>query len=144
MIANRLHVHMRPARVEAGGLPTASSRSAFARHRSRLIYAGVAAVLLAAVLELVFSTDAGWWQAVAFALLPDLAVWGQLHPRAVPLHNALHRPWGPLALGLVAVIADLPLGWVAGAITWEFHVALDRAIGLRLRSPDGFQQDDKP
>jgi hypothetical protein len=26
---------------------------------------------------------------------------------------------------------------------WAFHVAFDRAIGLRLRSPDGFQRGNQ-
>jgi hypothetical protein len=86
---------------------------------------------------------------VVFALGPDLAVLygialvlsrGQLHPRAVPLYIALHRFWGPLALAIAALTAVLPLGYVAGAIAWGLHVALDRAIGLRPRSPDGFQR----
>ena len=72
--------------------------------------------------------------------LPRLSLAGQLHPRAVALYNALHRLWGPLVLAMVALAAGLPLGYVAGAIAWGFHVAFDRAIGLRQRSPDGFQR----
>lgn len=56
---------------------------------------------------------------MAFALAPDLAVLygiapglarGQLHPRAVPIYNALHQFWGPLALGGRAP------GWHAGLV----------------------------
>jgi hypothetical protein len=61
----------------------------------------------------------------------------------VPLHNALHRFWGPLGLLTVTIAAGLPRAWLAGALAWAFHVAFDRAIGLRLRSPDGFQRDDR-
>jgi len=39
-----------------------------------------------------------------------------------------------------ALAAGLPLGYVAGALAWGLHVAFDRAIGLRPRSPDGFQR----
>jgi Domain of unknown function (DUF4260) len=65
---------------------------------------------------------------------------GQLHPRAVPLYNALHGFWGPLALAVTVLAAGLPLGYVAGALAWGGHVAFDRALGLRLRAPDGFQR----
>jgi hypothetical protein len=122
------------------------------RHRSRLLYAGLAVVLLGSILVLLIGSNAGWWPAVAFALVPDVAVLygiapglarGQLHPRAVPLHNALHRFWGPLALIFVTVAAGLPRAWLAAGLAWAFHVAFDRAIGLRLRSPDGFQRGDR-
>jgi hypothetical protein len=111
----------------------------------------MAADSLAGVLALVFVWNAAWWPAVAFGLGPDVAVLygiapglarGQLHPRAVLLYNGLHRFWGPLALAVVALVAQLPLGYVAGALAWSCHVAFDRAIGLRLRTPDGFQQRD--
>jgi len=114
-------------------------------------YAGLAAALLASAVALIIVWEATWWQTVAFALAPDLAVLygiapglarGQLHPRAVALYNALHRFWGPLGLAMMALAAGLPLGYLAGAIAWGFHVAFDRAIGLRLRSPDGFQGPD--
>ena len=119
------------------------------RRPGRVAYAGLAAALLASAVALIVVWHAAWWQTVAFALGPDLAVLygiapglarGQLHPRAVSLYNALHRFWGPLALAVAAVAAGLPLGYVAGAIAWGSHVAFDRAIGLRPRSRDGFQR----
>ena len=77
-----------------------------------MVYAGLAAALLASAVALIVG-DAAWWQTVAFALGPDLAVLygthrlpGQLHPRAVSLYNALHRFWGPLALLLAALPRD--------------------------------------
>ena len=115
----------------------------------RAAYAGLAAALLASAVALIVVGDATWWQTVAFALGLDLAVLygiapglarGQLHPRAVSLYNALHRFRGPLALAIAALAAGLPLGYLAGASAWGFHVAFDRAIGLRPRSPDGFQR----
>ena len=45
-----------------------------------------------------------------------------------------------LALAAVALAAGLPLGFIAATLAWAGHVAFDRAIGLRLRSPDGFQR----
>jgi hypothetical protein len=119
------------------------------RRPGRVAYAVPAAALFASVVALIVVWDASWWQTVVFALGPDLAVLygiapglarGQLHPRAVSLYNALHRFWGPLALAIAALAAGLPLGYLAGAIAWGLHVAFDRAIGLRPRSPDGFQR----
>jgi Domain of unknown function (DUF4260) len=129
---------------------TAISVRAMVRQHGRFAYAALAAALLAVALLLIVVWDAAWWQAVAFALAPDAAVLygiapglarGQLHPRAVPLYNALHRYWGPLVLAVVALAAGLPLGYVAGGLAWGGHVAFDRAIGLRLRATDGFQRD---
>ena len=129
--------------------PHVLARTKVVRRPGRVAYAGLAAALLASVVALIVVWDAAWWQTVAFALGPDLAVlYGiapglarrQLHPRAVSLYNALHRFWGPLALALAALAAGLPLGYLAGAIAWGIHVAFDRAIGLRPRSPDGFQR----
>jgi Domain of unknown function (DUF4260) len=116
------------------------------RRPARLAYAVLAVALLACAVVVIVVLGASWWQAAAFGLAPDLAVLygiarGQLHLRAVRLHNAVHRFWGPLALALVAIVAGLPLGYLAGALGWAVHVAFDRAIGLRLRSPDGFQRD---
>ncbi len=63
---------------------------------------------------------------------------GQLHPRAVPLYNALHRLVGPAALA----VASIWLGeaWRVAAMAWAAHVALDRAVGYWLRTREGFQR----
>jgi hypothetical protein len=45
---------------------------------------------------------------------------------------------------LSVLAAGLPLGYVAASLGWASHVAFDRAIGLRLRAPDGFQRGDNP
>jgi Domain of unknown function (DUF4260) len=128
----------------------AISTQRLARPPGRLAYAALAAALLVSAVVLILVWDAAWWPMVAFALAPDLAVLygiapglarGQLHPRAVPLYNALHRFWGPLALAVVVLAAGLSLGYLAGALAWAGHVAFDRAIGLRLRTPEGFQRD---
>jgi len=90
----------------------------------------------------------GYWQIPAFAIAPDIALVfgagpglakGQLHPRAVGLYYALHRLWGPLVLATLAIASLVPGGYLIGALTWAFHIALDRAIGYGLRSRDGFQ-----
>jgi len=114
----------------------------------RLAYGALALALLAVVVFEVAKHATGFWQLAAFGLGPDLAlllcagaglVRGQLHPRAVPVYNALHRFWGSLGLLIVAVTV-LPLGYFVGALAWAFHVALDRAVGYGLRTSDGFQR----
>src|SRR5262245_16311666 len=111
--------------------------------------------------------DLGPLPIIVFAVLPDLAFLvgatdphepGQVPPRTVPLYNLLHRPVVPLAIIALALIALLAIriivtdpeafeatrhvpliAYVAG-LTWLGHVALDRAIGFGLRTPDGWQR----
>src|SRR5262245_22225308 len=70
------------------------------RSTRRLAYAGLAAGVLTAIVVVIATQDTGWWQLAVFGLGPDVALLagmggglakGQLHPRAVPLYNALHR-----------------------------------------------------
>jgi len=119
------------------------------RSYRRLGYGLLAVALLGLIVLEYARHTVGWWPPVAFGAGPDLALLlgagaglagGQLHPRAVPLYNLLHRFWGPLALGVVAVAAGLSAAWVVGALAWALHVAIDRAVGYGLRAPDGFQR----
>jgi hypothetical protein len=119
------------------------------RGRGRVGHGVLALALLAAIGALLASGSGGWWQLAAFGLGPDLALLlgiapglarGQLHPRAVPLYNALHRVWGPAALAAVAVVAGLSHAWLVGALAWALHVAVDRTVGYGLRTRDGFQR----
>jgi hypothetical protein len=80
--------------------PQVLARIKVVRPPGRVAYAGLAAALLASAVTLIVIWDAAWWQTVALALGPDLAVLygiapglarGQMHPRAIPLYNALHR-----------------------------------------------------
>ena len=82
-------------------------------------------------------------------MAPDLALFlgfgsglekGQLHRRAVPVYNLLHRFWGPAALGALAIATLIPSGFLLGALAWALHIALDRSIGYGLRTRDGFQR----
>jgi hypothetical protein len=105
--------------------------------------------LLLAALVFEVARHGLWVPAVAGVVAPDLALLlgigkglepGRLHPRAVPAYNAVHRPWGPLALMALAT-AGLPgLGWFVAGLGWAFHVALDRSAGYGLRAPDGYQR----
>ncbi len=90
---------------------------------------GILAVLLIATAIQIARSDGGWWQLAAFGLGPDLALFvgfgagleqGRLHPRAVPLYNALHSYWAPCLLALAALV--LPGGYMVGALAWAFHI----------------------
>ena len=119
------------------------------RPAARVVLGGLAAGLLGAAVATVVATGAGWaWVAAAF-LAPDVALLlgagrglapGQLHPRAVPLYNLLHRFWLPLALGIAATAGPISTGYLAAALIWAFHVSLDRAVGYGLRTRDGYQR----
>jgi hypothetical protein len=118
------------------------------RPNLRLAYTALTALLVAAVvLETV--KHGFHWQLPVFSAGPDIALLfgagrglerGRLHPRAVPLYNAVHRFWGPAALAIASVAAGLSVGWFIAAVAWSIHVALDRAVGYGLRAPDGFQR----
>jgi hypothetical protein len=58
----------------------------------------------------------------------------------VPLYNLLHRLWAPAALVVAAAAAGLPVGYLVGGLAWGLLIALDRSVGYRLRTPDGFQR----
>lgn len=115
----------------------------------RLAYAGLTALLLAALVAEATKLGTGYWQIGVFALGPDLALFagasrglepGRLHPRAVWLYNSLHRFWGPFALATLASFGLVPLGFFIGALAWGLHISLDRAVGYGLRTRDGFQR----
>jgi hypothetical protein len=128
---------------------TAITRLRLPARTRRAAYAVAAAALAAAAVATRIAGGAGGWQLAAFAIGPDVALLlgvgrgldrGQLHPRAVPLYNALHRVHGPVALWLVSVAGLVPAGFLAGALAWGAHIALDRALGYGLRTPDGHQR----
>lgn len=114
----------------------------------RLGYAalGLTAVVLAIVV--VVTGHSGLWQLLVFALAPDLSFIaglgpglerGQLHPRAVPFYNAVHRFWVPGLLVAIGLLAQSP-GWLAAGLAWVAHIGLDRSLGFGLRTPEGFQR----
>ncbi|HEU0334985.1 MAG TPA: DUF4260 family protein [Gaiellaceae bacterium] len=115
----------------------------------RLAYAALSVGLLAALVHQLWTHGTGYWQLAAFGAGPDLALLlgagaglarGQLHPRAVPTYNLLHRFVGPAALLAAALLAGLGQAWVVAALAWALHVAIDRAVGYGLRTPEGFQR----
>lgn len=120
--------------------------------------AGLRAVLGAAGLALLGGTIAEMavhggaviWSGLLGLTGPDLAFavgagqsheHGRLARRAVPFYNVLHRPWLPLIM-LAAVSFDGQASeqaapYIAAALGWLAHIALDRALGFGLRAADG-------
>jgi hypothetical protein len=105
------------------------------------------ALLAVAALAGAVLMAAGAWQTWAALVFPDIALFagagrglerGQLHPRAVPLYNALHRLVGPALLALASIWLGAP--WLAAALAWLAHVGIDRAVGYGLRDEHGFQR----
>ena len=117
-------------------------------HPDRRRPALVAIALGVALSALLIATRTGGWHVLAFAVMPDLALLvgiapglakGQLHPRAVPLYNALHHPAGPILLAAASLLW-LGIPWLAGALAWGLHIAIDRAVGYGPRTREGLQR----
>ena len=112
------------------------------RAARRIAYSVVAALLLTAALAGAIRHGGAWWQFSAFIIGPDVALLlgmsstlakGQLHPRAVPLYNALHSYGGPALLAVAAIV--VPFSYVIGALAWAFHISWDRALGYPIERP---------
>lgn len=121
----------------------------FSGKTTRRIGWGIAAAALLTAAVLVAQDHGGGWLALGFALMPDLGLLagidrglskGQLAPRAVPIYNAFHRFVGPAAMAMLVLSGVLPAIWLAAALGWGLHIAIDRAAGYRLRGSDGFQR----
>lgn len=115
----------------------------------RSAYGVVAIASAAATVAVVIAGDAAWWIAALAFVAPDTALLfgmgrgmarGRLHPRAVPAYNALHTPWGPGALAALAAATGFAAIPVVIALAWISHIAMDRAAGYGLRTPEGFQR----
>lgn len=127
------------------------SRKAQLRVLKRAAYVVAAAVLIFAAVR---AGGVGTWQFWVFLLAPDIALLvgagrglekGQLHPRAVPLYNAVHRLLGPTAVAFAALSAGAYLRavttvWLIAACAWAGHICADRALGFHLRTREGFQR----
>ncbi len=111
-------------------------------------YGSLSVVLGAALIGALIAPGGGGWQALVFALMPDIAgvlsidpnlARGQMQPRAVPLYNLLHSLAGPVVLG-IASVAWLGLPWLVASLAWALHITLDRTIGYGPRTKGGFQR----
>jgi hypothetical protein len=72
----------------------------------RVAFAVLAALLLALIAAEAIKHSTGYWQIAAFGAGADLAI----------------------ALATLAVLGVLSVGFFIGALTWPFHIALDRAL----------------
>lgn len=116
---------------------------------SRLAFLALGLIAAGLAIYLVSSRGASIVPLIALAIAPDLPLLlgaapglarGQIHPRAVPLYNAVHRFWVPLALIAVAVLALRSPSWIVAGLGWLAHIAFDRSSGFGLRSREGFQR----
>jgi hypothetical protein len=114
----------------------------------KLAYAALGLVATALAISEVVTQHATWWPLLVFAIAPDLAFLfgisselarGQLHPRAVPIYNALHRYWAPGVLIAITFLLRSP-EWLAAGLAWTAHISFDRSLGFGLRTPEGSQR----
>jgi hypothetical protein len=114
----------------------------------KLAYAGLGFLATGLAIAVVVTQHASWWPLVIFAIAPDLSFLasisgglqrGQLHPRAVPVYNAVHRYWAPIVLLVITFLVGSP-AWLAAGLAWIAHISFDRSLGFGLRTPEGFQR----
>lgn len=106
----------------------------------------VAVALVVLAIALVSYPD-HWWLLLALFLVFDLSALGYLAgPRGgAVIYNLGHSYAVPAVLGAIAVVmpddaADRDAWvWVGIlALSWAFHIAVDRALGYGLKEPDAF------
>jgi hypothetical protein len=114
----------------------------------KLAYAALGFVVAVLAIAIVVTQHASWWQLAVFSMAPDLSFLagmgsglarGQLHPRAVPIYNAVHRYWAPTVLVVVTFAVNSP-EWLAAGLAWMAHISFDRSLGFGLRTREGFQR----
>lgn len=82
-----------------------------------------------------------WWWLIAIFLLWDLLMVGYLaSPRVGAIsYNVGHSYLGPAALLALDWVAAGDARWpVFVALTWAFHIAVDRLLGYVLKFTDRF------
>ena len=114
----------------------------------KLAYAGFGFAAAGLAIAVVVMQHASWWQLAVFSMAPDLSFLagmgsglarGQLHPRGVPIYNAVHRYWAPVVLVAVTFAVNSP-EWLAAGLAWIAHISFDRSLGFGLRTREGFQR----
>ncbi|MEW2429746.1 DUF4260 family protein [Micromonospora sp. NPDC047644] len=103
--------------------------------------------LAVAALAVVVTVTAGypWWSLLALFLVFDVSMLGYLRgPRLGAFcYNLAHSYTVPVVLGAVAVAAagfGGEIGWLGIlALTWVFHIAVDRGLGYGLKTAEGFE-----
>ena len=81
-----------------------------------------------------------WLWFVLFILTPDVFLIGYLkNPKVGALaYNIGHSYFSPIALWLLSHHLESSF-WIALAIIWGTHIAIDRMLGFGLKLPDGFK-----
>jgi len=129
--------------IRGHGIPAAARRASW--------LAWAAFLIAFAILEGVNHGAAAWAALAGGLIAPDLTFFaaagahepvirGQLPRKAVPVYNAAHRTWVPLALTAAYAVAA-PLNMPAlftFLLAWMLHIAVDRVAGYKLRGQDGF------
>jgi hypothetical protein len=95
-------------------------------------------VAVAAVVGFVELGFRWWWLLVLF-LVFDASVVGYAHSPQLGAwtYDVVHSYIGPAGLAVVAIAADAR--WAAFvALTWAFHIAVDRLLGYGLKFRDRF------
>ncbi|WP_299520763.1 DUF4260 domain-containing protein [uncultured Serinicoccus sp.] len=103
----------------------------------RMESAAIALLVVVAFVQLGFA----WWWLIAVFLVWDLSMLGYLaSPRlGAILYNAGHSYLGPVAvLALTWVVADDARWAEFVALSWAFHIAVDRLLGYGLKFTDRF------
>lgn len=98
-----------------------------------------AAVFFAAI---ALYANEGWsWLAfLALLFAPDLSMVGYLANARIgaALYDVVHFYALPVALGVIALLTDTPVG-VQIAAVWIAHIGMDRALGYGLKYASGFK-----
>jgi hypothetical protein len=102
----------------------------------RLESAAVAVLVVVAFVQLGFA----WWWLLAVFLLWDLSMVGYLvSPKVGAIsYNIGHSYLGPALLALTWVVASDARWPIFVALTWAFHIAVDRLLGYGLKFTDRF------
>src|SRR5262245_19801412 len=82
----------------------------------------------------------GWGMFVLLFLLPDLSMLGYVRGARLgaAIYNTAHTYVLPAVLGMASVLW-LGRFWLAVALIWSAHIALDRLLGYGLKLPESFQ-----
>jgi hypothetical protein len=114
----------------------------------RIAYAALGLSAAALAIWVAVRQHSGGWLVVIFTIAPDLSFLAgmgsglqrsQLHPRAVPIYNAVHRFWIPALTVAIGLLIWSP-NWLAAGLAWTAHIGIDRSLGFGLRTPEGFQR----
>lgn len=117
----------------------------------KVLYAALGLVAAAVTIAPIVWRHTTWWQTAVFAIAPDISLLagrssglqrGQLHPRAVPFYNAVHRFWAPIALVVVAALLQQS-AWVAAGLAWIAHIASIGAWALAFGIVRDFSEAER-